>query len=122
MRNPMVFKPVVTEKSLRLAGEGVYTFAVPKQANKLTVAAAIEAAYKVHVVSVNITKLPGKAKRRGRVTGHTKALTKALVRLKSGESIPGYELTVPVEDTAETKQDSKQAEITAKATKEKETA
>lgn len=104
MKAPIVVKPVVTEKSMRLASEGIFTFAIPERANKPGVRQAVQLAYKVHVIDVNIAKRPGKPKARGRVRGMTSPIVKALVRLKKGEVIPGYELNEPA---AETKDESK---------------
>jgi len=119
----ITLRPVVTEKSLRLANDGIYTFVVPHQANKLMISDALEAAYSVHVVSVNIVKLPGKIKRRGRVSGKTTATVKALVRLKKGETIKGYELTVPEAASEETSdKGAKQPEENAKKPAKKQTA
>lgn len=88
-------KPVVTEKSMNLAHNGFYTFEVPKQANKLSIAKTVAEAYKVEVLAVNIVKRPSKVKQRGRIVGRTKAQVKAVVKLKKGQSIPGFELTSP---------------------------
>ncbi|MBI4022625.1 50S ribosomal protein L23 [Candidatus Berkelbacteria bacterium] len=86
--------PVVTEKSMRLAGDGVYTFAVPDWATKHAVARVVEQAHKVTVLAVNITRRPGKPKRRGLISGHTSPTWKALVRLKAGQRIKGFEVAL----------------------------
>ncbi|MGI6103132.1 MAG: 50S ribosomal protein L23 [Patescibacteria group bacterium] len=86
--------PLVTEKSLRSAEGGVYTFIVPRWATKLGIAQAVRQAYKVTVEDVNIAKRPSKPKRRGA----TQERAKAIVRLKAGEKIAGFELSVPTAD------------------------
>ena len=88
--------PLVTEKSLRLAEHSVYTFIVPRWATKLGIADAVRLAYKVTVTDVNVAKRPSKPKRRGA----TQERTKAIVRLKAGERIPGFELTAPAAEEA----------------------
>ena len=99
-------KPAVTEKSLRLAGENQYTFFVERGVNKLTIAEAIAKHYGVTVLDVKTLKLPGKPKGRLKSTsGNTKVKIKAVVRIKKGETIPGYTLTE--EDTKESKKEKK---------------
>lgn len=88
MSHLISYKPVVTEKAIRLAGSGKFTFAVSKGAAKLALAHVIEEAYKVHVEAVNIVKKPAKRKQRGTQA----AIIKAIVTLKTGERIPGFEL------------------------------
>lgn len=85
-------KPVVTEKSMHLASEGQFTLFVPRGIEKIAIARAIEAVYKVHVLSVNIARRPSKPKRRSSISGATTERTKAIVRLKQGEKIPGFEV------------------------------
>ncbi|MBI2590169.1 50S ribosomal protein L23 [Candidatus Berkelbacteria bacterium] len=88
-------KPVITEKSLRLVSESQFTFRIPRYSNKLTIERAVEQAYKVHVIDVNIAKTAAKPKR----NGVTSPKIKAIIRLKKGEKIPGFEL--PVETPAQ---------------------
>lgn len=104
--------PLVTEKSLRLAGEGKYTFATNRTATKLGVQRAVEAAYDVHVVAVNVSKSAAKVKARGTRPG----FSKAVVTLRKGETIKGFELPIEAEhnhdhadDKAENKTDAKAA-------------
>lgn len=79
---------------MRLAESGVYTFIVPRWATKLAIADAVHVAYSVTVIDVNIAKRPSKVKRRG----ETQERAKAIVRLKDGDRIQGFELTMPAED------------------------
>lgn len=89
----MTLIPRVSEKAYGLSQtSSTYVFEVPKNANKLTVAAAVAAQFKVTVVDVNISNLKGKAKRTVRrggraVTGRDVDVKKAYVTLKSGDSI-----------------------------------
>ncbi|MEO6887880.1 MAG: 50S ribosomal protein L23, partial [Ktedonobacteraceae bacterium] len=53
---------VVTEKSVRLQQQNQYTFKVALNANKIDVRRAVEVLFKVKVISVNIIRLPGKAR------------------------------------------------------------
>ncbi len=102
MSRLLTLQPVVTEKSMALASEGQFTLFVPRGINKLAIAQAISSVYKVHVLSVNILRRASKTKRRGTITGATSERTKAIVRLKQGEKIPGFEMVAESAATAET--------------------
>lgn len=93
MKN-FALKPVITEKSLHLASSGKFTFAVPKRVNKIIITETVATLYKVDVTDVNLVKIPGKPKGnlRGK-GGMTKAKVKAIVTLKKGQTIPGFEIT-----------------------------
>ncbi len=79
----------LSEKSNAMSTTGRYVFRIASNTNKLEVKKAIEKVYDVHVISVNIVKNPGKARRVGRTTGMTSAWKKAYVTLKDGERIAG---------------------------------
>ena len=65
----IIKRPIITEKSVKLAETNKYTFEVDKTANKIEIAKAIETIFNVKVVGVNtITVLP-KHKRVGRYEG-----------------------------------------------------
>ena len=89
----MVLIPKVSEKAMSLADRGVYVFEVPTPANKLEVAREVAERFKVEVASVNIQVIKGKAKVFRRVPGRQKDVKKALVKLKSGQSITLFEGT-----------------------------
>ncbi|MFA5841784.1 MAG: 50S ribosomal protein L23 [Candidatus Paceibacterota bacterium] len=79
--------PRITEKASLLSARNVYTFNVPKDFNKIEVAKAVEAIYKVKPVQVRMVAIPAKNFTfRGRpgVKGGGK---KALVFLKKGDKI-----------------------------------
>ncbi len=78
---------VVTEKSAAQGEKGIYTFKVAKSANKIQIKEAIEKAFGVKVANVNTLNTKSKKKRVGRYTGTTKTYKKAIVTLKSGETI-----------------------------------
>lgn len=84
----VVLRPHLTEKTSRLSEIGQYTFAVRANAEKVAVARAIAERYGVHPVRVTITRLPGKIVRHGKSTGRRSSLKKAIVTLRSGETIP----------------------------------
>jgi len=83
---------VVTEKTVKLQDLNKYTFKVALEANKIEVRRAVEELFKVKVVSVNIIRMPGKAKmirRKGSAPRPVEAREwkKAIVTLKEGYAI-----------------------------------
>ena len=87
----MILTPKISEKAIGLAERGIYVFEVPTSANKIEVAKAVEAAFKVNVVDVNIIINKGKVKRFKQVVGRQRDIKKALVKLKSGQTIALFE-------------------------------
>ena len=87
----IIIKPIITEKSTALSGDNRYVFRVKKDANKVQIAQAVEALFKVTVVSVNTITVPGKLKRQGRSQGMTPQWKKAIVTLKDGDRIPLFD-------------------------------
>lgn len=93
MSKTMILRPRVSEKAYGMSQtSNTYVFEVPRDANKLTVALAVAAQFKVTVEDVNITNLKGKAKRTVRkggrqIAGRDVDVKKAYVTLKQGDSI-----------------------------------
>ena len=86
-------RPVVTEKSSRL-GEtsNQYVFEVDKRANKVLVKQAVEKAFNVTVVDVNVMVIRAKMGRYGRrMIIKESAWKKAVVTLKPGDRIAFFE-------------------------------
>ena len=92
---PLVFRPLISEKSLSLASRGWYTFAVEKRARKEEIAKIIERMYKVNVISVRTIAMHGKMRRTGKkMVGKRKEdWKKAIVLLKAGQHIDAFEVT-----------------------------
>ncbi len=84
-------RPIVTEKSTLLQEQGKYVFEVALSANKAQVKEAVEEAFDVGVVAVNIINLHGKPKRFGNRRVKTKKAKKAIVTLSPGEKIQIFE-------------------------------
>jgi large subunit ribosomal protein L23 len=84
-------RPVITEKSTALQVQSKYAFEVADRANKRQVKEAVEKAFKVNVVGVNIITVHGKTKRVGRHQVKTSSWKKALVTLQSGQKIEFFE-------------------------------
>ena len=58
-----MLKPVLTEKSLKLAEDGVYTFYVDRKLNKGQIRHAIDKTFSVHVVSIRTSRVGGSVKK-----------------------------------------------------------
>ncbi len=88
-------RPIVTEKITRLQDQRQYAFEVLKDANKIEIAKAVEAKFKVTVTGVRTVIVKGKRKaqmtRRGRFEGRTATWKKAIVTLKEGDKIDYFE-------------------------------
>jgi len=85
-------RPLVTEKTnIQGDEENRYSFEVDRRANKLQVKEAVEMAFKVQVVAVNIINVPEKQRRLGRQIGHRPAWKKAIVKLAPGQRIQLFE-------------------------------
>ena len=83
----VILRPIITEKSMKLMAEdNKVTFEVAKGATKVEVKLAVEALFHVDVEKVNILNVKPKPKRVGRFTGKTKAVRKAIVKLKEGQT------------------------------------
>lgn len=88
-----IIHAVVTEKSLRLAENGQYTFAVSGRANKFNIASEVKRLFKVDPIRVNVINIPGKVKQRGSKSGQRSNITKAIVTIKKGQKINEFMLT-----------------------------
>lgn len=89
----VILRPVLSEKSYGLLDEGVYTFVVAKDANKVEIRQAVESIFGVVVTNVNTLNREGKRKRtRSTNTFGRRAATKrAFVTLAEGHTIPIFE-------------------------------
>lgn len=88
-------RPIITEKSLRLANSGnTYTFEVEAKANKHQIKQAIEAIYEVTVIRVNTLTLNCFQKKTGRkrLPQTYGPVKKALVTLKKGDAIDLFDV------------------------------
>jgi len=84
-------RPLVTEKSTRLSEAGTYVFEVDKRASKDQVKLAVEKAFKVGVVRVNMITIPGETKRMGKREVSRPSWKKAVVTLREGDKIQFFE-------------------------------
>ena len=89
----IVNKPIITEKSMQDAANGKYTFKVSSSSNKPQIAKEIEKVYKVEVKKVNIIiSKPEEKMVKGKYLSKIKSWKKALITLKKGQKIEGYEV------------------------------
>lgn len=86
--------PIITEKSLRLAASGKFSFYVTRAATKTSLKPALETMFKVNVVKINIVSLPAKTRHSGkrRLAAIGNWRKKAVVTLKFGQSIEYFKL------------------------------
>lgn len=128
MDKTLVLTPVMSEKAYGLSQKrNTYVFAVPKEANKHSVARAVSAQFNVTVVDVNVANIAGKAKRTIRKSGRAVAgrqsdTRKAYVTLQQGDSLPIFAALEQEAQEAEQAQQAmdKAAEKAAKKDRKKE--
>lgn len=83
-------KPLITEKTMIKAPDGVYVFFTSSKVNKQQIKEKIENEYKVNVDTVNTVNIKGKIKFYRGHKGKLKDMKKAVVTLKKGERIKGF--------------------------------
>ena len=85
----LIEKPYITEKSMQLAGAGLYTFKVLQTATKEEIKKIVHSKFNVDVVSVRtISMKPLSKMQRSRKGYFTRSgFKKALVQLKKGQKI-----------------------------------
>jgi large subunit ribosomal protein L23 len=87
-------RPLITEKAERnREATRQFAFEVHRDATKIQVKQAVEKAFNVHVLAVRTAIVRGKNKRVGRSIGQRPNWKKALVTLRSGETIALFEGT-----------------------------
>jgi large subunit ribosomal protein L23 len=90
-RNNVVVRPLITEKTLRLAERhNSYTFQVRREANKVQIRDAIERLFDVTVLAVRTQNHMGKFRRVGRSVGSTPPSKRAVIHVKEGDTIEFY--------------------------------
>jgi large subunit ribosomal protein L23 len=77
----ILLAPVVSEKSYHQIEHRRYSFRVHPDAHKTQIRQAVEELFEVRVVSVNVSKVPAKPKRRGAFKGVRQGWKKAIVQL-----------------------------------------
>lgn len=89
----VIRRPVITEKSTKLAEEFQFVFEVDSRANKHLIREAVEAIWpQVDVVDVRVMNMPAKrAKRWRKVITRKKGWKKAIVTLLPGQRLEMFE-------------------------------
>jgi large subunit ribosomal protein L23 len=83
----VLLRPVISEKSYRLADEGKYTFVVAPDANRTQIRQAVEAIFSVRVTGVNTLNRAGKRRRTRYGWGKRPDTKRAIVSLAEGDRI-----------------------------------
>lgn len=86
-------RPIITEKSMKLAQAGLYTFEVMKNATKPIIAKAVAQKFNVKVLQVQVMNVKGRTKSQKRVRKLYKSagFKKALVQVGKGDKIAIFE-------------------------------
>lgn len=86
-------RPIITEKSMRLAQIGLYTFEIDKEASKPMVAKAVTDKFSVKVMAVKIINIKGqiKTQRTARLEYRLANIKKAMVQVGKGQKIAIFE-------------------------------
>ncbi len=88
----IIVRPVITEKSMLEKSKGNYvTFQVPLKVSKQKIKRAVESIFEVTVEDIKTMRVRGKQKRLGKFSGRRPDWKKALVKLKSGDTIEQFE-------------------------------
>ncbi|MEK7181603.1 MAG: 50S ribosomal protein L23 [Patescibacteria group bacterium] len=85
----VLLRPRITEKAYAMNTENKFVFQVSKEATKRSVKQAVEEAYGVSVLDVNIVRLPAKRRVFGRTqqVGYKNGVKKAIVKVAEGQTI-----------------------------------
>lgn len=86
-------RPIISEKAIAGTELGKYIFEVSKDANKHEIALMVQKSFKVTVEKVNIINIKSEKRIfRGKFKIDTKPWKKAIVTLKKGDKIAGFEM------------------------------
>lgn len=94
MKNTVVIRPIITEKSIRDTQQGIFSFLVERNATKESIKSEVEQMFGVNVVSIATSILKGDTLSTGRKRVQVKKQPrkKAFVKLKEGQKISAFEL------------------------------
>src|SRR3989344_3033675 len=112
----MLKRPIVTEKSMKLARAGLYTFEVDKNDNKNVIAKLISDKFKVEVVSVKTINVKGRVKSQKKVrkSFQKPSYKKAIVQLKEGQKLALFETLGKTEEAVVTTAESEPVAVQEK--------
>jgi large subunit ribosomal protein L23 len=86
----VILAPVVSEKSYGLMETKKYAFRVHPDAHKTQIRQAVEELFEVRVISVNVSTVKPKPKRRGAFKGVKQGWKKAIVQVHKDDEIQVY--------------------------------
>ncbi len=91
----IIQRPVITEKTLMLARDGWYTFAIDRFTRKEDVAKEVKRLYNVTVLSVRTIAMHGKKRKTGKKAIYVSRpdWKKALVQVAKGQHIDAFDVT-----------------------------
>ncbi|MGC1176730.1 MAG: 50S ribosomal protein L23 [Candidatus Saccharimonadales bacterium] len=126
MSKTITLRPRLSEKTYGLSESRVYVVEIPSDANKHTVARAVEAQFEVKVDKVNVTNIKGKAKRiisiNGKrmknAEGKRSNIKKAYVTLAEGHSLPFFAAVEEAEEKEQATQEKFDKVASKQAAKE----
>lgn len=107
-------RPHITEKSVNLAKAERFTLIVSSDATKASVKDAVREIFKVKAKSVNIICKKSVKQKKMRGVVLNRGFKKAIVVLKSGQKIPGFEIAQDGGLAKEAKNETKVEKIEAK--------
>jgi large subunit ribosomal protein L23 len=81
MARVIIKKAITTEKSYKNQDQGIWTFLVSNDANKIEIKQAIEQLFSVEVESVNTTSVRKKIRRLGKSRTHTRRAQGKIARV-----------------------------------------
>ena len=84
-------RPLITEKATLLKDADKYAFEVASEATRSQIKEAVERAFKVEVLKVNVMTVQGKTKRFGKRQVTSSPWKKAVVTLEPGHKITFFE-------------------------------
>ena len=87
----VILEPILTEKSNGQREDGVYTFRVNPDSNKIEIKRAVSELFNVHAVRCRVVTVKSKPKRTRYAKGKTASWKKAIVTLAAGARIAGFE-------------------------------
>lgn len=102
----VIKRPIISEKSMKLAGHQLYTFDVDKNATKASISKLVADKFKVKVLKVKTINVKPRAKmqRRARKLYHTQGFKKAMVQIAKNQKIAIFE--TPKEEAVVTSAES----------------
>lgn len=91
----IIQRPVITEKTLTLARDGWYTFAIDRFTRKEDVAKEVARLYNVTVVAIRTIAMHGKKRRTGKKMVYVSRpdWKKAIVQVAKGQHIDAFDVT-----------------------------